>query len=888
MPALDREVLPTNVRPIHYDLQLTPDLDKLVFDGTVAVKLEVLEATSTITLNAEDLKITAAYILQDVAKTEQKLASNSIAYQADTQSASIAFAQGLPANSTITLVLHFTGVLNDLMAGFYRSSYTNDKGEKRNLAVTQFEPTDARRAFPCWDEPSLKATFDVTLNVPADLTALSNMNVVSETPLEDLARSYKQVKFATTPIMSTYLLAFVVGDLEYIETHTAERPNESPIKCRVYTLKGLKEQGRFALDVAARTLDVLADTFDIPYPLPKLDLVAIPDFEAGAMENWGLVTYRTSALLFDEKSSTTQAKQYVAYVIAHENSHQWFGNLCTMEWWSDLWLNEGFATWVGNYAVDKLFPEWNVWTSFVMEEFQRGLSLDAMRSSHPIEVDVRRASEISQIFDAISYSKGASVIRMLSSYLGEDVFLAGVRAYLKKHMYKNASTRDLWQALSETSGQEVSHFMELWTRHVGYPVVSVNEEPAPATGTAATRQIKVTQSRFLSTGDVKPEDDQVEWWVPLSVVHSEQPKTPSHDILTQKQGTFSIPASASYYILNYQQTGVYRVHYPLSAIEALGRLMEADRSALTTIDRLGIVADAASLNPPGISPTTDFLTLLKSYEAEPEFVIWSEISLRLSEISSLLYQQPESVRDHFKAFVRRLFRQQHQRLGWEYPEGEDPYLARLRSLVILRLGLADDAEVLTEARRRFQLFFEQNNESAVPPNLRTAVFNTVIGHGGAAELKHVMKFYESATVVDQKNLALSAIGAVREPALITQVLDYAISDKVRNQDMHILLNSLGSNTVARHQAWAFVKQHWSLFVERYKASMMYLGTVAKVVAQTFSTPDMAAEVEKFFSDKDISKINRAVNQTLEKIRLNSAWLARDKDVIAKWLGENAP
>ncbi|KAJ1658321.1 hypothetical protein IWQ61_002423 [Dispira simplex] len=880
-----REVLPTNVKPTHYDLELTPDLDKLVFVGKVVVKLQVKEPTSSIVLNAEELEIQAAHIVQDVAKTEQKLASNSITHNATIQTVTIGFVQELPARSIVTLHIQFTGKLNDLMAGFYRSSYTDSEGNKRNMAVTQFEPTDARRAFPCWDEPSLKARFDVTLNVPADLTALSNMQVISEKPLEESEGRLKQVKFATTPIMSTYLLAFVVGDLEYIETFTRKTEGKAtPVRCRVYTLKGLKDQGKFGLEVAARTLEVLAGTFDIAYPLPKLDLVAIPDFEAGAMENWGLITYRTSALLLDEKQSVARAKEYVAYVVAHENSHQWFGNLCTMEWWSDLWLNEGFATWVGNYVVDKIFPEWNTWTNFVTEETQRGLSLDALRSSHPIEVDVGRASEISQIFDAISYSKGASVIRMLSSYLGEDVFLSGIRAYLKKHMYGNASTLDLWQALSDASGQDVSQFMELWTRHVGYPVLSVIEEAGE--GSDGNRRLRVRQTRFLSTGDVKPEEDEINWWVPLSIITSQNPREASSDILTEKEQVFTLPSGVSFYKLNYQQTGVYRVQYPTSAIKSLTEAIARGDGTLGSIDRLGVIADTASLAPAGFTPTISFLALLRSYENEKDFVIWNEINLRLRSLLSAWSEQPQAIKEKLNGFVRQLLQKQYERLGWNYSESEDSSVIRLRTLVLNRLGMCKHPEVVAEAQRRFKAFFEDQDDKALFPDARSAVFAIAIKNGGPKELDYVTRYYEETTVSDQKMLALSSMGWITDESLIPRVLDYIISDKVRNQDIHVVLMTLGANPATRYQAWEFIKVNWAMFEERYKASMLYFGAIAKAVSSEFVTASMADKVDEFFKTKDISRIDRAVNQTLEKIRLVSAWVARDKNEVAQWLEEH--
>src|SRR3989338_2086054 len=414
--------------PERYDIQLKPDLKNFTFEGVETILLTVSRKTRAITLHSKDLEIETAAVLIGRDKVFSK-----ISYNEKRETATFTFSKLIPKGK-LKLTIVFTGVLNDKMRGFYRSQY--NVGQKEyHMATTQFEATDARRAFPCFDEPAHKSVFHVSLIVEKGKTAISNTLPVSV--LEHEA-GYEIIKFSPTPKMSTYLLVFIVGDFEYIE-----KKSSKGVIMRVYTTPGKKHQAGFALSCAVKTLEFYEKYFDIPYPLNTLDMIAIPDFTSGAMENWGAITYRESALLVDEEHSSTSNKQWVALVIAHEIAHQWFGNLVTMEWWTHLWLNEGFASYIEYLSVDKLFPKWDIWTQFSTNELGTALRLDSLLHTHPIEIPVHHPDEIGEIFDEVSYSKGASIIRMLADYIGEKNFRDGLRYYLKKHSYKNTETAHL-------------------------------------------------------------------------------------------------------------------------------------------------------------------------------------------------------------------------------------------------------------------------------------------------------------------------------------------------------------------------------------------------------------------------------------------------------------
>ncbi|KAB8234627.1 peptidase family M1-domain-containing protein [Aspergillus alliaceus] len=875
MAAKDREVLPDAVKPVHYDVSLF-DLQfggPWTYKGILKIDLKITRSTKEIVLNSKEIEVHQAEIF---GKDGSKLAlASEITYDKMSERVTFKLPQEI-APSNVLLSLDFTGVMNNAMAGFYRSKYnpvaepspdTPREGDFHYMLSTQFESCDARRAFPCFDEPNLKATFNFEIEVPKGQTALSNMSVKSER--EGSNPDLKVVSFETTPVMSTYLLAWAVGDFEYVEAMTQRKYNGKSIPVRVYTTRGLREQARFALECAHRTIDYFSEVFEIEYPLPKADLLAVHEFAMGAMENWGLVTYRTTAVLFDEGKSDTRYKNRIAYVVAHELAHQWFGNLVTMDWWNELWLNEGFATWVGWLAVDHFYPEWNIWSQFAAEGVQQAFQLDSLRASHPIEVPVKDALEVDQIFDHISYLKGSSVIRMLSDHLGRDTFLRGVANYLKSHAYGNATTNDLWSALSKASSQDVNSFMDPWIRKIGFPVITVTEEPS---------QISIRQSRFLSTGDAKPEEDETTWWIPLGIKSGSKMENVNSRALIAKTDTVQGVSKDSFYKINKELSGFYRTNYPADRLAKLGKSLDL----LSTEDKIGLIGDAAALAMSGEGSTAALLALLEGFKEEQSYLVWSQISSSLANLRSV-FSQNESVAAGLKEFTLKLASSATYRIGWEFKPDEEYLTVQLRKLLIGMVGFAGDEKVVAEAKRRFELWTTGQDKSAVHTNLRSVIFGINVSEGGSAEFHSVKEEYLKSDSVDGKEICLAALGRTKDAGLVKDYLDFVFSDKVAIQDVHNGAVSLAANSKVRHLLWDYIKNNWNTVEVRLSANNVVFERFVRMGLSKFADQSIGEDIASFFQNKETSAYDRALVIVSDSIRTNVRYKERDEKLVLDWL-----
>ncbi|KAI4217715.1 MAG: hypothetical protein LQ351_000311 [Letrouitia transgressa] len=861
----NREVLPTNVKPLHYNLTLEPNFENFSYEGTVIIDVDVKEDTSSISLNTLELDIHSTTIS---ANGGQIASSPKLAYDQDNQVTTIAFEQSISAGSKAQITQTFSGSLNDKMAGFYRSSYQHN-GTTKYLATTQMEPTDARRAFPCFDEPALKAQFTITLIADKHQTCLSNMDKVSEEEVDSkiTGKKKKAVTFGKTPLMSTYLLAFIVGELNYVET------NDFRVPVRVYATPDKDvEHGRFSLELAAKTLDFYEKKFDNKFPLPKMDMVAIPDFSSGAMENWGLVTYRVVDVLFDPKTSGASTKERVAEVVQHELAHQWFGNLVTMDFWEGLWLNEGFATWMSWYSCNKFFPQWKVWQTYVTDTLQGALSLDSLRSSHPIEVPVKRADEINQIFDAISYSKGSCVLRMISKYLGEDVFMEGVRRYLKKHAYGNTKTEDLWSALGDASGKPVEKIMDIWTKNIGYPVITVTENPG-------SNSVHVKQNRFLRTGDVKPEEDTTIFPVFLGLRTKDGV---SEDLtLSQREQDFKVP-DLEFFKFNADHSGIYRTLYSPARLEKLGQA--AKQGLLSVEDRVGMVADAGALASSGFSKTSGVLALLKSFNDEDEFVVWNEILGRLSAIRSAWIFEDEDTQSALKSFQRSLVSSKAHSKGWNFTADEDHVQAQFKALLFGSAGLSGDQKVIRAAQDMFAKF-KAGDRTAIHPNIRGSVYAIVLQNGGEDEFNTILNEYETAKDADERNTALRSLGRVKNQELIDRTLSLPLSDKVKGQDVYLPAAGLRNEAAGIEALWAWLKNNWDAIEAKCPQGLTMLSTVVQICTSGFTSEEQLAKVRAWFDGRSTKGYDRALEQSSDSVRAKAKWLARDREDVKRWLKE---
>ena len=824
-------LVPTDVVPSHYALELSPNLDLLTFSCAEQITVNVVKQCSSITLHSKEISIVTASFTS--AADGAKVAVSKISYDLVLHTVRLDFGDKPMALGQGKVEISFSGILNGDMAGFYKSTYTDASGNKQIMASTQFEALDARRAFPCVDEPSVKCTFAVTMIVAEHLRAISNM---PEIACQYLPNGKKKVVFDVTPKMSTYLLAWAVGVFDMVRA-----VSKNNVEIRIFSPPGRAEQGRFALDCGVRALDFYDDFFGIPYPLPKLDMLCVTEFAMGAMENWGLVTYREVALMIDDEKASPQAKQRVAIVVAHELAHQWFGNLVTMAWWDGLWLNEGFAAWMEHFCIDALYPEYEIWSQFTTDAFGAAQRLDSLKTSHPIIVPIKHAEEVEQVFDAISYCKGSCVVNMVYTVLGYDQFRRGLQIYFKKFAYGNTETEDLWAAWSEASGLDVSALMRTWTMNMGYPYLKVVEEKWGATDLVVTLE----QDWFLADGSKTP--DAPLWSVPL-LFATPSGTSDKAQIMTQKRQEFTIAlkGAGDWVKINTSQAALARVLHTTQMNDRLKAGLQS--GTVSPVDRAAILLDTYALVKAGLAQPESVIEVLRSLENETSSIVWGAMQSVLSGMYLLLEQISSAVTDAFRAFGAKLVLSALAKVGWDpkAQEGHTDKLLRATILALLDTFACNDPAVVAEARRRFAGHFD--DPAMLPSDYKTTVYKIVLQAGGAEEYEKILKTYYATEDNQERKYALFSLGCTNDVALKQRTLDWGVSSgDVKLQDCCKFLSLSFSSMSSAHSTI----QHIPLLHPHLSPTLVY---PVSAVASSAAGIAMAWEYYK----TNFEKVSRAV------------------------------
>jgi puromycin-sensitive aminopeptidase len=821
---------------------LEPDLAAARFAGQETITLRIHRPTSDIVLNTIELDIASAQIEGVTGLARQA----TITLDASRQRCHLTFTEPL-APGLWKLAIAFRGTLNDKLRGFYRSTYKDEHGVTHSLAATQFEATDARRAFPCWDEPDFKAVFATTLVVDPALTAVSNSAIAAET----LAGGKKVVRFADTMKMSTYLVAFIVGRIEPTEPVMIGR---TPL--RLWAIPGKGHLARFGQEIAAASLSFFESYYGIPYPGDKLDLLAIPDFASGAMENLGAITYRETALLVDQQSATHGELERVADVVAHENAHMWFGDLVTMSWWNGLWLNEAFATFMEMLAVDTWKPEWKRWDSFGVSR-AAAFSVDGLHSTRPIEYPVQAPKDAEAMFDVLTYEKGASVLRMLEQHIGPTVFRDGVRDYLHAHAYGNADTKDLWVSLGKIAKQPVPELMDGWIFQPGYPLITAELR--------AGEELVITQQRFTYLPNPSPGT----WQIPLQVqVTAKGKANTSRILLTEMNTIVPLPHDWQSVLINEEGHGFYRVRY---APALLDRILNTGIDRLAATERFNLINDAWATTVAGFMPLTDYLDLTARFIAERDKNVWAVLLDSFSFLNRIITVED---RPALEAFVRGRIGPVIADLGWIPRSGESELTKQMRGELIGTQGrLGNDPAIQQRAAELYRTY--RNDATAVDPNIVPSLVSILAHTGDATRYEEFDERFRTATTPQEERRYLFSLAAFQPTALLERTLARTISGEIRTQDAPFLVSAILGNVYGRELAWAFVKSNWEKMDQLFPKQglrRMCGGIVS------LATPELERDVRDFFTTRKIDLGGKTLDQNLEQLRI--AVTVRERDTRA--------
>ncbi|XP_078539354.1 aminopeptidase N-like [Lissotriton helveticus] len=891
--------LPKTLTPRHYNVELQSFLEKnseglYIFKGRSTVYFRCTNSTNLILIHSNKLNYTMqGGFLVSLVVTDGSTAPGikRTWLEVPTQYLVVQLNIDLEVGKEYALYSEFNGELADDLAGFYRSEY-KEGNETRLIATTQMEPTDARKAFPCFDEPAMKATFNLTLIHNPQLVVVSNMPVISTSEKVIEGGTWKATIFETTPKMSTYLLAFVVSDFGKIE-----RTNNR-VKTGIWgRMEAIEEnQGAYALNVTGRILQFYEQYYKVKYPLPKSDQIGIPDFSAGAMENWGLITYREAALFLHPSESSLKNKERALIAMAHELAHQWFGNLVTMRWWNDIWLNEGFATYMEYQGADHVEPTWNIKDLIVFNEIYPVMDFDALATSHPLsleEDEVNTPEEITALFNLISYNKGAAVIRMLSTFLTEKLFIKGLTSYLLANQYGNTVYRDLlghWQKAvdNQTSVQlpkSIAGIMDTWVLQMGYPVVTVN-----------TTTGHVTQEHFLldpESNVTRQSEFNYTWTIPITSMKNgiKQP-----DIWLQETSA-TIEAfkadAGSWILLNVKATGYFRVNYDQENMRKLLKQLETNPSAIPPIDRAQIINDAFNLARAQRRSLTSALDTTKFLSSETEYMPWQAALINLSYFK-LMFDRSSvygSMLKYLKKQVQPLF-QHFKRLTNNWTVLPDGPMAQYNEVNAINTAcMCGIQECLTLASDLFKKWMDNPAKNPIPPILRITIYCNAIAQGGEAEWDFAWKMFENETVATAAEALRLSMGCSKDPWILNRYLEYSMDPtKIRKQDAISTINAVAANPIGQSIAWDFIFSQWKIIYAKFGGSLFSFSDMITGVTKRFSSEYELKQLEQFKKDNGEAGFGtgaRALEQAIEKAKANLKWKLQNKELARQWFEAEA-
>lgn len=864
--------LPLNVVPENYDLTFTPDLGKAVFTGQEAIQVKVVKPTTSITLNSAELQFASVAVVQgDLAQPAEAT------FAPEKEQVTLSVAQEIQAGPA-SIRIEFSGFLNDKLRGFYLA-----KTRLRNYAVTQFESTDARRAFPSFDEPAFKATFDLTLIIDKDDTAISNGRLMAD--VSGPGADKHTMKFSTTSKISTYLVAVAVGDFQCSESGADNIP------IRVCGTPDKRPLQAAALRYAGEILKYYNRYYGVPYPFGKLDIVGVPDFEAGAMENTGAIFYRESDLFIDDNNSSVKFHQLVFEVLAHEMAHQWFGDLVTMKWWDNVWLNESFATWMALKPSQALHPEWNAALDAV-EETNKALQVDVLANTHPIRAQAETPEEINELFDTISYEKGAAVLRMVEAYVSPEVFQRGVNTYLHRFAYANATAEDFWNALTQASGRPVDKIMPTFVEQPGAPLVSVKSTcvtpPATTVSSGKSRrsrrrrvikphpktEITLSQQRFWA--DAGASKGGGLWTVPVCI--KAEGAKPFCQILSQPTQTVPVAGCSAWSLVNANASGYYRTRYDAASLQKLSSIAVTE---LSPAERMSLLNDESALVRAGQESVARFMDLVAALNQDGERGVVDSYRPALESIRNYVVADPDQ--PAFRSWIRSNFTPMFAKIGWTPAPGEAPDTGELRSQLIKLLGeLGQDPQVIRHSVELARQYLK--DPRSVDPTMAANVLR-VAASSNDAELfnGYVMAVGDPASTPEVVANVEEALAQFTDAQLLARWLEMIISPETRSQDASNYVSAVLDNPANQRMAWTWVKEHWPQVIA--KTTISSGGRIVRATRR-FCDAAMRDDVQNFFAQHRVPSSERTLKQSIEHINSCISFRAHQQPNLTAWLAQH--